>query len=287
MTKKEHYEQLAVRIITDYLKKEKNIEIKNVRHLTQDDGDPPDFYLKIGSDKIGCEVRNFTLIDESAKEKDFNLEYEEAVKGEVREKVKQILQETDMPSFIWTADFFVTPSTGTSKRAEKAEKIVNAITTMCKESITRSEIYRRQNREKYYRLFIEHDISSIEILYTDPLDGVNIDEKYHDGIRPVSTRPYKTIEAEEMQAVIDTKNKDIPKYKDNCDQTWLIITNYETIDSFALQDAAKETQYKHNFDKILYIQMSWIEPKISKQKGLGPLTALYAVCELKTDRGRG
>ena len=272
MTKKEHYEQLAVSIITEYLKEEKNSQINKVRHTKKD---PPDFYFE-----IGCEVRHFTLIDESAKEKDFNLEYEEAVKGEVREKVKQILQETGMPSFIWTADFFVTPSTDTSKRAEKAEKIVNAITTMHNESITRSEIYRRKNPEKYDGLFIEHDISSIEILLDLP-DGVNIDEKYHDGIRPVSTRPYKTIEAEEMQAVIDKKNKDIPKYKDNCDQTWLIITNYETIGFFTLQGTAKEHEYEYNFDKVLYIQPSYIKPKISKQKGIGPLTDLFAACELK------
>ena len=278
MTKKEHYEQLAVSIITESLKEEKNIQINKVR---QNKKDPPDFYFEIGNDKIGCEVRNFTLIDESAKETDFNLEYEEAVKDEVIEKVKQILlQETDMPRFIWNPDFCVTPSTDTLKLAEK---IVNAITTMRKESITRSEIYKRQNPEKYYRLFIEHGISRIEILYTEQLDGVNIDEKYHCGARNISTRPYKTIEAEKMQAVIDTKNKDIPKYKDNCDQTWLIITNYETIDFFILQGAAKEHEYKCNFDKVLYIQPRHIDPKISKQKGIGPLTSLYAVCELKTE----
>ena len=98
---------------------------------------------------------------------------------------------------------------------------------MHKESITRSEIYIRKNPEKYDRLFIEHDISSIEILYTDPLDGVNIDEKHHDGTREKSTRPDKTIKAEEMQAVIDKKDKDIPNYEEDCDQKWLIITNYE------------------------------------------------------------
>ena len=281
MTKTEHDEQLAVRIITDYLKEEKNLQIKNAIHLTQDDGDdrdPPDFYFEIGCDKIGCEVRHFDPIVHTAKRKGFNLANEADVKDKIREEVKQILQETGIPSFIWTADFFVTRPIDTSK---KAEKIVNAITAMRKESITRSEIYRRKNREKYYRLFIEHDISSIEILYTDPLDGVNIDEKYHDGIRPVSTRPYKTIKAEEMQAVIDKKDKDIRKYKDNCDQTWLIITNYETIGFFTLQGTAKENEYKCNFDKVLYIQPSYVKPKISKQKGIGPLTALYAVCELK------
>ena len=35
MTKTEHDEQLAVRITTDYLKEEKNLQIKNVRHLTK------------------------------------------------------------------------------------------------------------------------------------------------------------------------------------------------------------------------------------------------------------
>ena len=208
MTNKERDEQLAFSIITDYLKEEKNIQIKKARPLTQGE-DPPDFYFEIGSDKIGCEIRHFDPIVRTAKGKGFNLAHEEDVKDKIREEVKQILQETGIPSFIWTADFFVTRPIDTSK---KAEKIVNAITAMRKESITRSEICRRKNREKYYRLFIEHDIFSIEILYTDPLDGVNIDEKYHDGIRPVSTRPYKTIKAEEMQAVIDKKDYNGPQY---------------------------------------------------------------------------
>ena len=61
--------------------------------------------------------------------------------------------------------------------------------------------------------------------------------------------------------------------------------NYQlrTIGFFTLQGAAKEAQYKCNFDKVLYIQPIDIKPKISKQKGIGQLTALYAVCELKTE----
>ena len=278
MTNKEYEEELAVRIITDYLKEEKNIEIKNVRHLTQAGEDPPDFYFEIGCDKIGCEVTHFDLIDELSKEEGNNLAKEAAIRHEIIEEIKQSLQETEIPPFIWTMNFSITQPIDISKNAEK---IVNAITTMHKDSIKRSEIYRRKNPEKYYRLFIQNDISSIQILYTDSLDGVNIDEKYHCGGWNIPTRPYKTIKAEEMQDVITCKDNKIPNYKEHCDQKWLIITNYETIDSFALQGAAKETRYKHNFDKILYIQMSWIEPKISKQKGIGPLTALYAVCELK------
>ena len=279
MTNKERDEQLAFSIITDYLKEEKNIQIKKARPLTQGE-DPPDFYFEIRSDKIGCEIRHFDLIGKSAKGKGINLANEAAIRRKIIEEIKQSLQETGIPPFIWTMNFSITQPIDISKNAEK---IVNAITTMHKDSITRSEMYIRDNPEKYYRLFIDNDISSIEILYTDPLDGVNIDEKYHCGAWNISTRPCKTIKAKEMQAVIDKKDKDIPDYKEDCDQKWLIITNYETIGFFTLQDAAKETQYKCNFDKILYIQMSYIKPKIRKQKGIGPLTALYAVCELKTE----
>ena len=277
MTNTEHDEKLAVRIITDYLKEEKNIQIKNARHLTQGE-DPPDYYFEIGNHKIGCEIRHFNLIDELSKEEGNNLAKEADIRHKIIEEIKQSLQETGIPPFIWSMNFSITQPIDISK---KAEKIVNAITTMHKESITQSEIYIRDNPEKYDILFVENDISSIEILYTDPLDGVNIDEKYHCGAWNISTRPYKTIKAEEMQAVIDKKDKDIPNYKEHYDQKWLIITNYETIDCFTLKGAAKETQYKHNFDKVLCIQMSWIEPKIRKQKGIGPLTDLFAVCELK------
>ena len=278
MTNKEYEEELAVRIITDYLKEEKNIEIKNVRHLTQAGEDPPDFYFEIGSDKIGCEVTHFDLIDELSKEEGNNLAKEAAIRREIIEEIKQNLQETEIPPFIWTMHFSITQPIDISKNAEK---IVNAITTMHKDSITRSEIYIRDNPEKYYRLFIDNDISSIQILYTDSLDGVNIDEKYHCGARNIPTRPYKTIKAEEMQAVIDKKDKDIPNYKECCEQKWLIITNYETIDFFILKGAAKETRYKHNSDKVLYIQMRWSEPKPRKQKRTGSLTDTFAVYELK------
>ena len=94
--------------------------------------------------------------------------------------------------------------------------------------------------------------------------------------------PTETIKAEDMQAVITGKDRDIPKYKEHYDQKWLIITNYETIGYFTLKGTAKETQYKCNFDRVLYIQMSWIEPNTCKKKGAGSLTDTFTVYELKT-----
>ena len=61
MIYKENEEKYAVKIITDYLKEEKNIQIKKVRHLTKGEGQPPDCYFEIGDHKIGCEVRHFDL----------------------------------------------------------------------------------------------------------------------------------------------------------------------------------------------------------------------------------
>ena len=271
MTSTEWHEKLAVKIITDHLKEEKNIEIKNARHLTQDGEDPPDYYFEIGDHKIGCEIRHFDATKQLAQE--------EGDRCRTIKNIQQGIQEKGIRPLAFSIDF-IKPPKG-KKNAEKiAKKIVNIITTMHNESIKRSQIYERKNPEKYYRLFIQNNISSIDIFDRDPPDGANIDEKYP-YMYNIRTRPYKTIKAEDMQAVIDKKDKDIPKYKDRCDQKWLIITNYETIDYFTLKGAAKETQYKCSFDKVLYIQMSWINPKISKQKGGGQLTALYAVCELK------
>ena len=281
MTNTEHDEKLAVRIITDYLKEEKNIQIKKARHLTQEKEDPPDYYFEIGDHKIGCEVRHFDLVDELSKEKGINLAKEADIIDKIIKGIQQSLQETGIPPFFWTMGFITQPT----EVSQNVEKIVNIITTMHKESITQSQIYEQNNPDKYYRLFIENDMSWIDILYTEPLDRVNIDEKYHCGIHTMSTRPYKTIKAEEMQAVITKKDKDIPNYKECYDQKWLIITNWETIDHFILKDAAKETQYKCNFDKVLYIQISWIEQKPRKQKRTGSLTDTSTVYELKAESG--
>ena len=216
------------------------------------------------------------------KKKGVNLKWETDIIDKIRKGIQQSLQEKGIPPLVHSMNFFITKPIDISKNVEK---IVNIITIMHNESITDSQEYERNDCDKYYELFIENDISSIEILYIeilyiDPPDGANINEKYP-SMYNISTRPYKTIKAEEMQAIITCKDKDIPNYKEHCDQKWLIITNYETIGCFTLQGVAKETQYKCNFDKILYIQMSYINPKIRKQKGIGPLTDLFAVCELK------
>ena len=60
MMTKEESEKLAFSTITDYLKEEKNIEIKNARKLPPEEGEPPDYYFEIGDHKIGCEVIRFS-----------------------------------------------------------------------------------------------------------------------------------------------------------------------------------------------------------------------------------
>ena len=278
MTNTEHDEKLAFSIITDYLKEEKNIQIKKARHLTQDGEDPPDYYFEIGSHKIGCEVTHFSLVDQSEREKGVNLAHESGVIRKIVEGVQRSLHEKGIPPLAWSMGFITSPT----EAPKHAEKIVNIITMMHNESITDSEEYKRNDCDIYYELFIENNLEHIAIIYIDPPDGANIDEKYSYGYnRPMI--PYKTIKAEEMKDVIADKDEDIPDYKEHCDQKWLIITNWEKIDRFILRGRAKETQYKCNFDKVLYIQASWIEPKPHKQKWTGSLTDTFTVYELKAE----
>ncbi len=276
MIYKENEEEYAIKIITDYLKEEKNIEIKKARKLTEKEGgEPPDYYFEVGDRKIGCEVRHFDLIDELSKEKGINLECESALIDKIAKRIKQSLHEKGIPPLCWRMGF-----EGQPKGAKKSAKtIVNIITMMHNESITDSEEYKRNDYDIYYDLFLGNNIDYIAIRYIAPLGGANIDEKYLYGGGNRSRFP-KTIKAEEMQAVIDKKDKDIREYKDNCDQTWLIITNYGNIGYFILKDATKEAQYKCNFDKVLYIEWRGIEPKLRKQKRTGTLTDQFAVYEL-------
>ena len=273
MRKTEREEKLAVRIIIDHLKEEKNIEIKNARKLPPEEGEPPDYYFEIGDRKIGCEVVNFCLREEK---KGSKLARELDVQHKIAKKVQRSLDEKDIPPLAWSMRFMKPPT----KAPKHAEKIVKIITIMHNESITQSEIYERNNPEKYYELFIENNISRIEILLgIDPPDRANIDEKYP--FMYGSGGFCKTIKVEEMQAVITKKDKDISEYNECYDQKWLIITDYGNIGYFILKGAAKEAQYKCNFDKVLYIQ------ETRKQKRTGSLTDTFAVYELKAELGRG
>ena len=98
MTNTEYDEKLAVSIITDYLKEEKNLQIKKVRHLTKGE-DPPDYYFEIGNHKIGCEVRHFDPVDQPKWEKGNNLASESAIIDEIAKRIKQSLHEIGSFSF--------------------------------------------------------------------------------------------------------------------------------------------------------------------------------------------
>ena len=278
MSKKIADEKLAIEITADYLKEEKNIEIKKDKKLTKKDGgEPPDYYFEIGDDKIACEIRHFDTVDPEQPEweKGKNLKHESAIAYKIVKQVQRDLNEKGIPPLHWSMNFVKPPG----EFSKHAEKIVNIITTMHNESITYSNEYERNNPEKYYELFIKNNISRIDFLYCP--DRANIDEKYTCSYGGAAGF-LKTIEVEEIQAVIDVKNKAIPCYKKHYDQKWMIITNYQDIELVILGSAAKEAQYKCNFDKVLYIELG-----NRKQKRTGSRTDTFTVYELKVELKHG
>ena len=272
MTKTERDEKHAIDITAAYLKEEKDIQIKQKRHLTKKEGQPPDYYFEIGDDKIGCEITNFDPIDQPVWKKGKNLLSESNIKYIIAKGVQRGLNEKGIPPLVWSVGFVTPPA----KPSKNAEKIVDIITMMHNESIADSNEYKRNDPDKYYRLFIQNNISRIDILYIRPPDGANIDEKYH--FQDGNAGFLKPITVEEMQDVITCKDKDIRNWKGCYDQKWLIITDYANIGFFTLKGAAKEAQYTCNFDKILYIQIG-----NRKQKWTGSLTDTYTVYELKAE----
>ena len=251
MEEKECQEKLAFCQITEHLKEKEKIKIEKKRHRTNGE-DPPDFDFEIGSDKIGGEVVHFDLVDE--KRKGDNLASQAGRKGNIVKRIQQSLQETEIPPFIWLMGFIQPPR----EVPQHVENVVNAITTMYKDSIKDSKTYEQTDFYKYGRLFIQKNIEYINILWTDLLYKVNIDEKYHYGGGVMPTPTLKTIEPVEMQAVITGKDKDIPRWKVCCDRKWLLILNVEFTGFFTLTDEVKETRYTHNFDRVWCIEQGAI-----------------------------
>ena len=275
MTKTERDEKHAIDITADYLKEEKNIEIKKKRHLTKDGEDPPDYYFEIGDDKIGCEITNFDPVDQPVWKKGKNLLSESNIKYRIAKGVQRGLNEKGIPPLGFSMHFGTPPQ----KAPQHTEQVAILIAMMHNESIADSNEYKRNDPDKYYELFIEHNIDDISFYYIDAPDSANINEKYlymYSGGGGFS----KPIKVEEMEAVI--KDKDIPNYEEHCDQKWLIITDYANIGYFTLKGAAKEAQYTCNFDKVLYIQLG-----SRKQKLTGSLTDTFTVYELKVASGQG
>lgn len=272
-------EILAVKIVRDYLKEEKNKHIKAIRSLTGTDGEPPDVYFEMGDLKIACEVERFDLVGQPAWEKGKNLSSESNIICHIVQRVQRSLHEKGIPPLGWSMAFIAPPT----EAQKHAENIVKLITMMYDESITDGQTYKQNNPSKYYRLFIRNNVSDIMFYYRDVPDGANIDEKYP-YLYHVSIRPGKPIKVEEMQAVITKKDKKIPNYNKcyDYDQKWLIITNHANVGYFVLERIAKETEYECDFDKVWYTQSGWIGPTTRKQEQTESLTDMFTVYELKT-----
>ena len=253
MEEKTYQEKLAFCQITEHLKEKEKIKIEKKRHRTNGE-DPPDFDFEIGSDKIGCEVVRFHLVN--VEDKSNTLEQETAIRGKIEKEIERRLDEKGIPPLTYYPDFCIDRRIGNKKNAET---IANAIAAMHKETITDSREFELKNPKQFHRLFIKTEMANLEICYMDPLVEAAIGQEYWWGTPDVVPLRFRqTIEPGEMQDVIDKKNKPIPCWKVCCDRKWLIITNYETTGSFTLTDEVKETRYTHNFDRVWCIEQGAI-----------------------------
>ena len=233
---KEESEELAVRIITDYLKEEKNLQIKNDRHLTKGE-DPPDYYFEIGDHRIGCEVTRFST---QGNQFEANSLIDIAL-----EQGRKEFRDSGGPALYVSVHFSRKPET---KRQAKdiGKHLAHVVQIMLEHKVKDSRVY---SYEFLFTLFSEHELlyNVSNIYFVDSVDGE--DELW----KTPRAGWVVSVSAEEVQKIIEGKEEELSDYRKNYNSVWLVVHNCLEAGFYEIADEAKQFSYKHGFDRIFWI----------------------------------
>ena len=228
---KEESEELAVRIITDHL----NIEIKNVSPLTQGE-DPPDYYFEIGDHKIGCEVIRFSAEGDQFKANgNINIALEQGRKD---------FRDSGGPALY--ARFFFDRAAPEKKCQARGlgKKLARIVQIMCDKKIIEIDAGCDDNDI----LFDEHGLLDyVSTIRVDPVDEEG------ECWTNVGAGWAASVSAEEVQKIIEGKEKKLSDRRKNYNSVWLVIHNCFEAGFYKIADEAKQFSYKHVFDRIFWI----------------------------------
>ena len=235
MTKAES-EEYAFRRITDYLKEEKNIQIKNARHLKEEkEEQPPDYYFEIGACKIGCEVRRFSVQgDQFNKHGDIETALEQG---------RREFRDSGGPA-LW-ARFHFGPATPEGKHQAKSigKELARIVHIMCDNNMVEIE------GVDHDVLFDEHGLSG----YVSTISIYPVDEKCDDW-RDVRAEFGVSASVEAVRKIIEAKEKKLSDRRKHYDSVWLLIHNDLDAGFYKITDKVKQFSYKCSFERIFWIE---------------------------------
>ena len=231
-------ERLVMDILTEDLKEKEGLNLKDRKEL---DPPNPDFLVKVNEETIGVEVRRFSVQGDQFKS---NGDVDTAL-----DRGKDIFHQFHKKdrSALYVRVYFSREPETTNQAKDIGEGLAHVVQTMYDKKIMDSNVGRDED------LFSEHglfdNVSRIHFDWSvDGKDELWDSHRYAWGPTTVS--------AEDIQKIINRKNKNLSGYRKTCNNVWLAIHNRSEAGFYEISDEAKQFSYTRGFDRIFWIEIS-------------------------------
>ncbi len=210
----------------------------NLEHIQK--SERPDFLINIKGETIGVDATDFSTHGDWFKS---NGDVDTAL-----ERGRQIFRDNGGPALDVRVCFSREPET--RKQAIKiGKRLAHVVKIMLGHNIMDSRDY---NEDLFFALFSEEGfLDYVSNIHFDP----SMDGEKELWCRSSSAGWVASVSVEEVRHVIDKKNKKLADYRENCKSVWLAIHNSMEAGFYAISDEAMQFSYRHDFDRIFWIEM--------------------------------
>ena len=225
-------ERHVMDILTEDLQEREGLDLK-----PREESESPDFLIKTKEDIIGVEVTDFSTHGDWFKSNSFldaALDYG-----------RQIFRDNGGPALYVSVHFANQPRN--CQAEEIGKRLACVVRIMLEHNVTDTSAY---SCEDLFAVFSEHGLLD----YVFAIGFCNVDEEAELWQSPRAA--WETlVSAEEVQKVIDEKNKKLADYRKSCKGIWLAIHNRLEAGFYAISDEAQQFNYTRGFDRIFWVEM--------------------------------
>ena len=244
-------ERHTMNVLTEYLKEREGLNLKDRKEFDPPD---PDFIVRVKEESIGVDVTDFSTQGDWFKS---NGDVDTAL-----ERGRQIFRDNGGPA-LYVRVYFSREPERRNQAIKIGKRLAHVVKIMLGHNIMDSRDY---NEDLFFALFSEERFLDYvsDIHFDWSVDGK--DELWDS---PRCAWGPTVVSVEEVQKIIDKKNKKLAGYRRNCESVWLAIDNRLEAGFYAISDEAMQFSYRHDFDRIFWIEMRGGNP-ISRNEPILP-----------------
>ena len=219
-------ERHTMNVLTEYLKEREGLNLKDRKEFDPPD---PDFIVRVKEENIGVEVTNFSTNGDQFESNGFL--------DKVLKFGKQIFRGNGGPALHVSVHFSNQPRN--CQAEDLGKRLASVVQIMLEDNVTDTCAYSREDLDVLF--------SKYELLdYVSAISVYSIVEEGELWQSPRSDWGPTTVSAEDLQKIIDEKNKKLVGYRRNCESVWLAIDNRLEAGFYAISDEAMQFSYRHD-----------------------------------------